>query len=163
MRFATLLVLSSIAPSAFAGFGSPHAPHSYFVMSAVVDITSPVQIPNPLGIRVSNTWTGGNFTAYKGNVFATVLRGAGENGFVDSAGFFHLDARMTLKLINENNTYVYLQFSGIGQFGAVDNFYLRVETNSTKYNFLNQIFIWGNATIPGAYLLGDMFSTTKLA
>lgn len=104
----------------------------------------------------------------------------GENGLVDSAGFFHLDARMTLKLVNESDTYAYLQYMGIGQFGAVDNFYLwvihcnsrkllltpsslthccrRIETNSVKYSFLNQIFVWGNATIPGAYLLVDTFS-----
>ncbi|KAG8955466.1 hypothetical protein FRC04_008817 [Tulasnella sp. 424] len=164
MRFATpFLILSSIASSAFAAFSNPYAPLSYFVMSGVVDITAPVQIPNPLGTRVSNEWTGGNFTDYRGNVFATVVQGAGENGLVDSAGIFHLDARMTLKLNDESNTYAYLQYLGIGKFGAVDNFYLRVETNSTKYNFLNQMFIWGNATIPGAYLLVDTFSPTKPA
>ncbi|KIO33238.1 hypothetical protein M407DRAFT_4026 [Tulasnella calospora MUT 4182] len=163
MRFASsLLILSSIAASVFAGFNPPSAPRSYFIMSGVVDITAPVQIPNPLGTRVSNTWTGGNFTDYKGNVFATVVPGAGgENGLVDSAGFFHLDARMTLKLVNESDTYAYLQYMGIGQFGAVDNFYMRIETNSIKYSFLNQIFVWGNATIPGAYLLVDTFSPTK--
>ncbi|KAG9049886.1 hypothetical protein FS837_008808 [Tulasnella sp. UAMH 9824] len=185
MRFTSpLFILSSIAASAFA-FNPPSAPRSYFLMSGVVDITAPVQIPNPLGTRVSNTWTGGNFTDWKGNVFATVVPGAGgENGLVDSAGFFHLDARMTLKLVNESDTYAYLQYMGIGQFGAVDNFSLfvvyypfhrkllltsspsthpcrRIETNSVKYSFLNQIFVWGNATIPGAYLLVDTFSPTK--
>ncbi|KIO33236.1 hypothetical protein M407DRAFT_17798 [Tulasnella calospora MUT 4182] len=163
MRFTSpLFILSSITASAFAAFNPPSAPHSYFIMSGVVDITTPVQIANPLGTRVSIAWTGGNFTDWNGNVFATVVPGAGgENGLVDSTGFLHLDARLTLKLVNENDTYAYLQHLGIGQFGAVDYVYLRIETNSVKYNFLNQIFVWGNATVPGTYLLVDAFSPTK--
>ncbi|KAG8955471.1 hypothetical protein FRC04_008822 [Tulasnella sp. 424] len=163
MRFATpLFVLSFIATSTFADFVSPAPPTSYHVLSGIIDITPPIQTPDSLGTRVGSTWTGGNFTDNKGNVFATVIPGAGgENGFVDSAGFFHVDARMTLKLVNESNTYAYLQHMGIGEFGGVANVGLRIETNSVKYKFLNQIFVWENLTIPGPYLLVDAFSTTK--
>lgn len=54
---------------------------------------------------------------------------------VDSAGIFHLDARMTLKLNDESNTYAYLQYMGIGKFGAVDNFYLCVLSVNVTEDF----------------------------
>ncbi|KAG8947756.1 hypothetical protein FRC00_008960, partial [Tulasnella sp. 408] len=60
----------------------------------------------------------GNFTDNHSNVFATVVPGSGaENGLVDLLGDIHIDARMTLKLVEENNTYAYLQYTGIGKFG----------------------------------------------
>lgn len=132
----------------------------------------------------------GNFTDTKGNLIATVLPGAGgENGFVDSAGSFHLDGRATLQFVGESGKYAYLQHMGTGDLSAgqgdiwvyVRSFPItptqdcriltscltttcscrRCETNSDKYKSLNQAFLWGHVTIPGAYLRVDVFTTVS--
>lgn len=169
MRFTTpFFLLSFIASSTLANSHTPAAPTSYYVMSATINLAAPIQIPNPVsGTRLSIGFTGGNFTDSKNNRIAEVVPCVGgENGFVDSAGVFHLDGRATAKF--PDGTYVYLQHMGTGSLPASKaageaDIAIKAETNSDGFKFLNKAPLTAHVTIPPTLdsLRMDVFSFTK--
>ncbi|KAG8955472.1 hypothetical protein FRC04_008823 [Tulasnella sp. 424] len=163
MRFTTpFFLLSFIASSTLANSGTPAPPASYYVMSGIIDIASPIQIPNTVsGTRVSIPFTGGNFTDSKGEVIGNIVPCVGgENGFVDSAGVFNPDGRATVKFLD--GTYAYLQHMGKGSLtDGVADIAIKAETNSGDFKFLNKAFLFAHLKIIGAALHLVVFSTTK--
>ncbi|KAG8895768.1 hypothetical protein FRB99_000357 [Tulasnella sp. 403] len=154
--FVTVCVCSALATNPTVSL-----PQLFYLGSGTSTVSSAgvLEIDGPLGLRVSESFTGGTITDSKGRPLAKIISGETiENGIVDSNNEFHVDARSTW--LFSDGKYGFVTLQGIGPLGG--NFWAKVavETGSTTYAYLNTMFIVANITQISVGLHLDFFSFT---
>jgi len=104
----------------------------------------------PFGTRVNRGFSGGNLTLPDGHVFATAFPIGTNNDLIDPQGNFHIEAFMTLG--TEDGKYMYLRVEG--PFPTV---YVHIETDSPKYNWMNNALLVSNFTFVEPTLFLDVY------
>ncbi|KAG8895767.1 hypothetical protein FRB99_000356 [Tulasnella sp. 403] len=155
----SLALVTVFLTSALANNPAPGIPKLYYVGSGQLTSASPnpVQINSPLGLRISNPFSGGFVNDKNGHRIGKALGGYGvENGRVDTNSLIHIDTRSTWVLADGN--YAFVTFQGLGPLGQTGWFQFGVETGSSAYSYLNKMYILGNNTITGQTLKFDLYS-----
>ncbi|KAG8905188.1 hypothetical protein FRB99_000553 [Tulasnella sp. 403] len=90
---------------------------------------------------------------------AEFVNGTGtENGILDPNGFVHTDVRSTWVFADGDPAFV--TFQGLGALATNGWFKFAVETGSTTFGYLNNLFIVGNDTIKDGTISWDLWSSS---
>ncbi|KAH7332751.1 hypothetical protein B0J17DRAFT_677414 [Rhizoctonia solani] len=134
--------------------GAPAAPPAFKHLLTGTIITSPSEdasfIVSPYGHRLTAAgYVGGNWTlAETGEKIADVYPNiGGDSGVQDNTGVLHVDTRMTWKLVD--GSYVWMHALGQGEAYVSDDLYIKLETDSKKYDWLNNKYFIGVGTFSG--------------
>ncbi|KAG8894620.1 hypothetical protein FRB99_001094, partial [Tulasnella sp. 403] len=152
--YPSLVLIALLCGNVLANF----FPRLYFIGRGQLSLASniTIQIQGPDGLRTSDEFASGTLIGRDGRTLAT-LRSGIENGLEDSNGFFRRDSRTTWRLAD--NTTAYATIQGIGPADQGESFRFDVETNSTRFGYLNKIFILGNAKTVNRSLMFSLWST----
>ncbi|KAF9535294.1 hypothetical protein CPB83DRAFT_841530 [Crepidotus variabilis] len=157
MRFAKSFLAVVALFSAVGGANAVSFPPLLYLGTININITAGQQIPVYEGTRVTNSYLGGYATDKDGNTVAHIVPGeGGEGGLTNAKGLFHPSVRGVLQFDNDGS-YGFFTMEGIKN--GTEFLYVNFGTNSTKYDYLNKLFIISNATKTADNVLHfDLFS-----
>ncbi|KAG8696871.1 hypothetical protein FRC08_006869 [Ceratobasidium sp. 394] len=160
MRLPSLVTASLLSFATFTA-GALVAPPQFKHLATGTIITSPSEdasfITSPYGHRLTAAgYVGGNWTLPDGTLIAKVYPNVGgDSGVQDNTGTLHVDTRMTWKL--DDGHYVWMHALGQGVAYVSDDLYIEIETDSTKYSWLNNKYFIGVGTFKGAIWTINLF------
>ncbi|KAG8707560.1 hypothetical protein FRC09_001752 [Ceratobasidium sp. 395] len=160
MRFFSLASASVLGLASLVA-GANIAPPQFKHLLTGTIITSPSEnasfIKSPYGNRLTAAgYVGGNWTMPDGTLVAKVYPNVGgDSGIQDNNGVLHVDTRMTWKLTD--GSYVWMHAQGQGIAYKSDDLFIELETDSTKYSWLNNKYFIGVGTFNGAIWTINLF------
>ncbi|KAG8744954.1 hypothetical protein FRC10_009189 [Ceratobasidium sp. 414] len=164
MRPFSFIAASLISFATFAA-GATVAPPQFTHLLTGTIITSPSEnasfIQSPYGHRLTAAgYVGGNWTLPNGTLIANVYPNVGgDSGVQDNTGTLHVDTRMTWKLTDGH--YLWMHALGQGVAYVSDDLYIEIETDSTKFGWLNNKYFIGVGTFSGAIWTINLFGVRK--